>query len=140
MKNKRQLTPEQVAKRDERKAAFKALWKQVAEMPEGERATKFETLPFVNVEGKAFSGKNMMLLALQGGGSVFGGFRQWIEQGRAVRKGEHGRMIWVPIFKGNDSEGQEPAAGEVEAVERRFIIGTVFDISQTDAIETQKAA
>jgi hypothetical protein len=127
----KKLTQQQQAAKAERKEKFRALWKQVAAMPEIEREAKFANMPFVNVNGKAFSGRNMMLLALQGGGTVFGGFRQWIEQGRAVRKGEQGKMIWVPIFHKSESEAGE-SGDSVESMEKRFIIGTVFDISQTE--------
>ena len=140
---KKQLTAEQTAKRDERRAKFREMWKQVAKMPELERVQLSNKLGFVNVEGHAFSLANMMLLAVQApAGSVFGGFRQWIKQGRAVRKGEHGAMIWVPI--GNKAaESTTSAAGineEIESAERHFIIGTVFDISQTDEIQTAEQA
>ena len=92
---------------------------------------------FVSVEGHQFSLANMMLLALQcPAGSVFGGFRQWIKQGRAVRKGEHGAMIWVPIGKLASTTEAVPANEAEEADEARFIIGTVFDIGQTEEVET----
>src|SRR5262249_5129698 len=37
--------------------------------------------------------------------SMVGGFRQWLDKGRAVRKGEHGLMIWLPT-KGKDDADQ----------------------------------
>ncbi len=125
---KKQLTAEQQAKR----AQFKALWKQVGAMDEATREIECARLGYVNTEGRAFSGRNSMLLALQGGGTVFGGFRQWLAMGRAVRKGEHGKMIWVPCGKKAEStEGESEAGGDTF-----FIIGTVFDIGQTDEVAT----
>ena len=133
---KKQLSSEQQAKRDERKAKFKTLWKQVAAMPDLERIALANKLGLVTAEGHALSLCNTMLVALQlPGASVLGGFRQWLKQGRCVRKGEHGAMIWCPT-------GRKQAAGiavvvdggnpdSVESMELRFVIGTVFDISQT---------
>jgi hypothetical protein len=67
------------------------------------------------------------------GATIVGGFRQWLKQGRAVRKGEHGLMIWVPLLrKSGDSIAGE--SGESEPDDVRFMPGTVFDISQTAAI------
>ena len=138
---KKQLTPEQQVKRKERQEKFRALWKQVAAMPELERITMSNKYGFVTPDGHTLSPGNMMLIALQCPvASVLGGFRQWLKHGRAVRKGEHGSMIWVPTGgRKNDapldgSNGssavvdQQPSDGQ----DRRFIIGTVFDISQTD--------
>jgi hypothetical protein len=131
------LTAEQIAKRDARRARFKALWKQVADMPELERIQLSNKLGIVTVEGRQLSLNNQCLLALQcPGASVVGGFRQWIAQGRAVMKGQHGHMIWCPTGKPKQGEATEPTAAEVEGSELRFIIGTVFDISQTQEIET----
>ena len=139
---KRQLTEEQKAKSAERKAKFRALWKTVAATPELERIQKFGKLGIITVEGHELSLANMMLVAMQKpGATVVGGFRQWIKQGRAVRKGEHGAMIWCPTEKKVEKGTMNPAgeAGSVEAMETHFIIGTVFDIGQTDEIEVGTA-
>ena len=106
-------------------------------MPDAERVTMAGKMGFVSVEGHQFSLANMILLALQSPtGSVFGGFRQWLKHGRAVRKGEHGAMIWVPIGKLADTTEATPATEAEESDRTRFIIGTVFDISQTEEVET----
>jgi hypothetical protein len=142
---KRELTAEQQAKRDERKAKFKSLWKQVAAMPELDRIQMSNRLGFVTCEGHTLSIGNMMLVALQcPNASVLGGFRQWIKHGRAVRKGQHGSMIWVPTGgRKNDAplDGGTSASAVVDGQpagdnDTRFIIGTLFDISQTDEIQT----
>jgi hypothetical protein len=138
-KMKRQLTAEQVAKRDTRRAQFKALWKQVAAMPELERIQMSNKLGLVTCDGHALSLCNTMLVALQHpGATVLGGFRQWLKHGRVVIKGQHGAMIWCPTCKHCDGtqqpDGTDPvAAGNGDDL--RFIIGTVFDISQTQEIE-----
>jgi len=129
---KRSITPEQKARRGERKAQFKALWKRVADMPEAERLALSAKAGIVTPDGHALSVRNQCLVAFQcPTATVVGGFRQWLKNGRQVRKGEHGAMIWVPIKAksdpSEDGEADEPTAGATT----RFIIGTVFDISQT---------
>ena len=130
--NMKNLTKKQLAAKAERKEKFRELWKIVSAMPDTEREIKFASMPFVNVSGHAFSTRNMMLLALQGGGTVFGGFRQWLAQGRAVRKGEHWKQILVPICHKEEGRIDSETGSTVESMEKRFITGTVFDISQTD--------
>lgn len=133
---KKKPTEEQKQKAAERRERFKALWKQVAAMPEEERVAKANELGIINCNGNMLSPRNMMLLMLQRSNvTVVGGFRQWLKMGRVVRKGEHGLMIWVPAFTSGEAnpEPAEQKDGETEAQpDRRFIVGTVFDISQTD--------
>ena len=143
---KRTLTAEQQQKRDARRAQFRALWKQVAAMPELERISMAHKFGLRTVEGHELSLCNTMLIIMQNPkATVMGGFRQWIKQGRAVRKGEHGCMIWVPVGRRNEEQAQSGEAGVPPGMsgqdvqdERCFIIGTVFDIAQTDEIETSK--
>jgi hypothetical protein len=134
---KRELTAEQKAKREERVKQFRAMWKQVADMPELERVQLANKVGIVTVEGRALSPRNQCLCAIQNPAvTVVGGFRQWLKQGRAVRKGEHGMMIWVPSIQssnGNGANGED--APTTEADETRFFIGTVFDIGQTQEVE-----
>ena len=140
MKTHRKLTPEQEIAKKERREKFGALWKQVAAMPELERVQLANKLGIVTCEGHELSLCNTMLIALQNPtASIVGGFRQWLKQGRCVKKGEHGMMIWCPTA-GKSAEpppmamivygSQAPAE-----TDRRFIIGTVFDISQTAELE-----
>lgn len=136
----KKLTPEQIAKRDERRAKFKALWKQVAAMPELDRIKLSNKLGLVTCEGHALSLGNTMLIALQlPGATVLGGFRQWLKHGRCVRKGEHGAMIWVPTGGKKSSETTEATEATAEN-ETRFIVGTVFDIGQTDELNAPVAS
>lgn len=133
---KRELTPEQTAARDARREQFKSIWRQVAQMTPEKRAVMAAKLGYVTVEGRPLSICNQLLVALQlDGASVLGGFRQWLAQGRAVRKGQHGASIWIPT----GCRKTEPAPGtDAGSEEERqgFIMGTVFDISQTDPIAT----
>ena len=138
---KRHLSAEQRAAYEARRGAFRRLAKAIAAMTPEQRADLArKTIP-LSIAGRAFSPYNTILLAMQKpAGTVFGGFRQWIEAGRCVRKGEHGAMIWC---KGGskseaaplESRNEEPTAAEVEAGSSlRFVVGTVFDVSQTEAL------
>ena len=135
---KKQLTAEQKAKAEERKAQFRDLWKRVSAMPELERVQLSNRLGLVTCEGRALSLTNQMLIALQRpGATVLGGFRQWLKQGRAVRKGERGCMIWVPCGVRGGADASASPAGDGDAGEGsdvRFIVGTVFDIGQTEEV------
>jgi antirestriction protein ArdC len=105
-------------------------------MPEGERAAlAAKVVGVVTVEGHALSLHNVLLIAMQcPTATIVGGFRQWIKAGRAVRKGEHGISIWVPVKpKGETEQGAAPAA-DPKGGDTRFIAGYVFDVSQTDEI------
>jgi hypothetical protein len=140
---KKTLTAEQIERRDARRAKFKALWKQVANTSELERIQLANKLGLVSCDGHQLSIGNQMLIALQNPtASVLGGFRQWLKHGRAVRKGQHGAMIWVPTGRKSTIEPTAPGANVITAEETngendtRFIIGTVFDIGQTAEIET----
>lgn len=140
MKNRKDLTPEQIAARDARRTKFRDLARRVAKMSDAERAELVSRMPaIVTIEGRALSPFNSCLIAFQNpNASLVGGFRQWIAQGRAVKKGEHGAMIWVPCGKGASAGdgtpgGEQPAEGGSDGP--RFITGTVFDVTQTKEIE-----
>lgn len=60
---KRRLTQEQIQARDERRAKFKAIWKQVAAMGETERAAMAAKYGYVTCAGHSFSVANSMLIA-----------------------------------------------------------------------------
>src|SRR5215211_7782109 len=137
-----QPTAEQKAAAAERRARFTELAKQVAEMSDVERAALVAHVgAVVTCEGRALSVHNSCLVLTQfPTASMVGGFRQWKAHGRSVRKGEHGLMIWVPTARTTDAEptateGQPATAdapAEGEAKRAGFVMGTVFDISQTE--------
>lgn len=132
---KRQLTAEQIEKQKARRATFAKMAGQISAMTPEARAELAARLPaIVTVEGRALSIFNQCLLATQcPSATIVGGFRQWLDAGRCVRKGESGLMIWCPTSK--KDEQQPDAAAEVH-----FIPGTVFDVGQTDPVEQQVAA
>jgi hypothetical protein len=135
---RRTPTPEQKQKAAERREQFKALAAQVAEMSEDERgALVMKVGAIVTCEGRALSPFNSCLLLTQlPTASMVGGFRQWKDKGRSVRKGEHGLAIWIPTGKGEKGEENAPppeGEGIDDAPKRAgFIMGTVFDVSQTE--------
>lgn len=127
---RREATPEQKAAAAERRERIKGLWKAVAAMPTEARVAFANEKGIRNPEGHALSASNSCLLAEQlATVSIVGGFKQWRAQGRMVRKGEKALAIWVPIAGKVESE---PADGEDG--DRFFILGNVFDISQTDVL------
>lgn len=133
---RRTLTPEQIAKRDERRARFKTLWKQVAAMPQAERVLMANKCGMVTCDGHPLSPSNTYLVLLQcPGATVLGGFRQWLKHGRAVRKGEHGAMIWVPCGAKKADDAPRPEGEPAGDNDSRFITGTIFDISQTEEVK-----
>lgn len=135
MAYRKNITPEQKAKSEARRAQFKQLVKQVAGMSDAERDAMISRVgAVVTCEGRALSATNTMLCLMQlPGVSMVGGFKQWIRQGRCVAKGQHGISIWIPCA------GKKSEDGETEG-EMYFTSGTVFDISQTQAIELEVAA
>jgi len=135
----RHATKEQQEKAQERRTAFKEIVKKVAELSEEQRLAIAEKISITTCEGHPLSVHNNCLIASQGGEglTLVGGFKQWLKQGRAVKKGEHGYMILFPREKKNgDNDAQEPTRDEAEKPEIRFLIGYVFDISQTMEIQT----
>lgn len=60
-------------------------------------------------------------------------YRQWIEVGRQVRKGEHGTKLLLPKIERTD-DGRDVTTGRIV---RSF---TVFNIEQTDAIINEREA
>lgn len=144
MAYRKNITPEQKAKAEERRARFKQLVKQVSQMTDAER---FEMIArvgaVVTCEGRALSPTNTVLCLMQlPGVSMVGGFKQWLRQGRSVVKGQHGISIWIPCVRKGTAEHFEingRAEGDAPS-ETYFTSGTVFDISQTQPVEMEVAA
>lgn len=135
---RRQLTPEMIAARDEKRRRFRELVKRVAAMkPEQRLELCSKAAAVLTCEGRALSLTNTLLCIMQNPAvSVVGGFRQWIRAGRCVRKGEHGLTIWIPL-SARKTDGTAPELiGEEPAEDlTRFGTATVFDIVQTAEIE-----
>ena len=94
-----------------------------------------------------YSVRNNMLIYQQNPNAVYvQSFQAWKEMGTAVKKGEKGCKIWVPVEAtilkvdgqliplehATKEQRIQYHAGEIESTTaRRFRIGTVFDIAQT---------
>jgi len=130
-------TDEKSARRD----AMRKLIKQVSSMTPDQRAAVAARLPLVNTEGHALSPFNTCMIYMQNGHetppTIVGGFKQWLKQGRCVKKGEHGSAIWFPVkqSKHADESENDPEAKEFKS---EFMLGTVFDISQTTELEAAR--
>ena len=139
---RRQPTAEQRAKAAERRERFTALAGRVARMTDDERAALVARVgAIVTCEGRALSAFNSCLVLTQlPTASMVGGFWQWKDKGRSVRKGARGLMIWIPT-KGKD-DADQPADEETEGVAKRsgFIMGTIFDVTQTEPTDGREPA
>ena len=137
---KRTLTAEQAKAAAERKGKFRELCARIKSLGPNQRAELSARMPAVTVEGHTLSACNQLLIALQlPAATILGGFRQWIAHGRAVSKGQHGACIWVPTHHAHgDTSAQD---GDAETAERcGFVMGTVFDVTQTEEIGAAPAA
>lgn len=125
------LTPEQQEKKEARKAKFRGLVKQIADMTDEQRAAiSAKMFGVLTCEGRSLSGNNSCMVFLQcPHATIVGGFRQWLAQGRCVRKGESSIMIWIPCGK-KDAEGNTMMSDD-----KHFVIGSIFDVSQTEPVE-----
>ena len=124
----KQATESQKQAARERREKLAAMAKQIAAMPPEDRA-KLAAQGVATIEGHALSLKNAMLLIMQRAQvSVVGGFRQWKQAGRIVRKGEKALALWIPVSRKETDESGE------ETVNPGFRIANVFDISQTEEI------
>lgn len=92
----------------------------------------------ISITGKPLSLFNSCLILSQFNASVVGGFNQWKEAGRVVKKGEKGIQIYFPAFgKSEEAADGAEASAEGEQQSKRFRIGYVFDVTQTDEIEAK---
>lgn len=138
MRRKKDLTPEQQAARDERRAKIKDLCAKLRALSPEARAKIAGDRPVITVDGRGLSVHNNCFAVMQSpAATIVGGFNQWKKAGRFVRAGEHGFSIWAPTDKGGESEAelQPPADGAPATDRRRFILVTVFDVAQTEAAD-----
>jgi hypothetical protein len=144
-----QPTAEQKAKAAERRKRFTELANDIARMTDDERAALVARVgAIVTCEGRALSVHNSCLVLTQlPTASMVGGFRPWKEHGRSVKKGEHGLMIWVPTSRKGETEPAATEAppvseGQPEGEGKRagFVMGTVFDVTQTEPTADRERA
>lgn len=137
---RKQATEAQRQAAKERRDRFRAIVKTLGKMSDVERFELSKRVSIGSCEGYGYSPCNQMLIAMQcPTATVLGGFRQWKKLGRTVKRGEHGHMIWVPTVYEKTDDIPQPS--EVDGEERpkgvRFIIGTIFDISQTSDLSEE---
>lgn len=135
---KRKASPEQIQRKKE---MMKNLLLMLKSLDENQRQAIAEKLPLMNPEGHSFSPNNVCLIAYQNEGNIpltiLAGFKQWIDKGRVVRKGEHGFTIFYPSqAKGKKDNDNNANGGDIseENFNLRFYTATVFDISQTEEL------
>ena len=133
-RSRRQPTEAQKAKAAERRSAMRKLAQKISAMSQEERDAIAARIGVVTIEGRVLSVYNACMIWSQNpAATVVGGFRQWLKAGRAVCKGQRGLSIWVPCVK-HDTETPPNKPDETF-----FVLGTVFDVSQTQEIESGKA-
>lgn len=80
---------------------------------------------------------NQLLIAMQRPDATYvTGFRKWLDLGYAVRRGEHGLWIWMPVPPKRKAieEWREAGADPDKKPRVRFRMGPVFDRSQVDPL------
>lgn len=86
----------------------------------------------VSITGKQYSTVNQYLIAAQNGAAgVYGGFHSWKAQGRKVKKGGRGVVIYAPIMKKPDG-----SLSTVSDAPEKVAMTTacVFHLDQTEPI------
>ena len=100
-------------------------------LDEAQRAEIANEMNVINPEGHVLTEKNCAFLAFQSQikFSVVAGFKQWLEHGRCVKKGQHGNFIFIPAMTKvkKVENGKETVSEELD----KFLLARVFDISQT---------
>ncbi len=124
-------------KRQEKKEKIIRIRKTLSEMTEEQRQAIADKYGIVTVEGHLLTAHNQCFLVAQSeiNFTVVGGFQQWKNAGRIVRKDEHGFLILVSS-KTNSEENSEMISDDEDV---KFFSATVFDISQTEVIAKSEA-
>ena len=120
----------------ERKARLNEIRQKLAKLTEQEKAALLQRGIIFTIEGRALSAHNCYMIYLQCPGhqpSVVGGFKQWRKAGRTVTKGQHGMSILFP------AGSKDPETGDITEA-NNFFAATVFDIEQTEELETPAPA
>jgi hypothetical protein len=138
-KTRKEPTAEQKEAAAARCAAIKQLCAIVKALPVEKRVLLASSYGIRNPEGRELSPFNQCLLVHQNSSvSIVGGFQQWKKLGRSVKKGERSLAIWVPCGKQAETANDASANPDTEN-DRFFILGSVFDITQTET-DDEKAA
>jgi antirestriction protein ArdC len=130
---------------DSLQARARKLAAHLGSLSEEQRTAMAARMPTVcNPDGRFLTARNTLLLFEQCGRmdlTMVAGFRQWIDAGRCVRKGQHSiGCIMVPMSvkdKGPGGEVRKDENGEDKSL-LRFRFVAVFDVSQTDEIPARE--
>ena len=134
---RKKLPPALRAVVEARRARFREMCKKIDAMTDAERKALSDKILVTTVEGHALSMHNQCLIAFQRDGvTLVGGFVQWKKAGRVVKHGEHGMMIWCATSARKEEKAEAEAEGE--EAKPGFIMGTVFDVSQTEPLAEQE--
>ena len=138
---RRTPTADQKQAAEERRARMRELAGIVSKMTEAERQEIANRAGgVVTIEGRRLSLFNTVFILQQvGSASVVGGFQQWRNAGRVVRKGEKAIAMWVPIEKTTAPSAAPGGEEDEEDRKKRFRLVSVFDIAQTDSIAVAEA-
>lgn len=133
MKTKKTPNPASVARR----AMLTELANQASAMtPEELKA--FLPVDVMTIEKKPLSPKNTYLVLNQlKTATIVGGYDQWKNAGRFVRKGAKSLGIWVPLKPRTSAATPAPNPDEEKKPAFRFTFASVFDISQTEPVQQE---
>lgn len=133
-KTRREATPAQKEAAQARRDSLKLLAAKVKAMTPEQRVLIASKFGIVTAEGRPLSVWNSCFLITQNAHvSIVGGFNQWKAIGRVVKKGSKALAIWIPT--GNTAAAEEsPEITEGEEERKRFILGNVFDIADTETL------
>lgn len=141
-RTRKEPTAEQKAAAAERREQIKGLCKILKAMPEEKRVLLAASYGIRTAEGHELSLYNQCLLIHQNDKvSVVGGFKQWKALGRSVKKGSKALAIWVPCNRAAETGAKAQTAivpagvDPADLDDRFFVLGNVFDISQTETAE-----
>lgn len=114
----------------EKKDKIKQLRNYLSTLDNEQRQELANKVGIVSIDnGHPFSTTNQCLMAFQNPDvTIVGGFNQFKQVGRMVKKGEHGMVIFYPSARKNEETGEDDV---------NFYCGTVFDISQTQPAEKE---
>jgi len=139
--NKRTVSPAKAAKIEEsrkRKEALREVAKGSAALTEEQRLELAKNVFVNSVGGKSLSVNNKLLLMSQSKtATIVGGFNQWREAGRSVKKGEKALYIWCPARATKDAKGNVIDPSDPRSL--FFVLGAVFDIAQTQEADVANA-
>ena len=133
IRTRRAPTPEQQEAAKARREALYKINKLVSSMTDEERLAFASKVNMTTCEGHTISPFNACMITRQREDTtIVGGLQQWRRAGRKVRKGEHGMGMFVPKHPSKEAEGEGAQPGELSLNPLRFIIVTMFDITQTE--------